>query len=121
MPSFSKEDVLLWKGYKSDIMGLETPSDVILLCRYLNRIAKHPVLRKDDDFREFLENPNEVSQCRLYSTSCSINPLSWQQLPKASDTAALSGAGLMRLVKNVGESFSKIAGKKAETDSVRNA
>lgn len=28
--------------------------------RYLNRIAKHPVLRKDEDFREFLENPNEV-------------------------------------------------------------
>ena len=41
------------------------------------------------------------------------------QLPKSSDTAALSGAGFMRLVKNVGDSFSKIAGKKAETDSVR--
>lgn len=40
------------------------------------------------------------------------------KLPKASDTAALSGAGFMRLMKNVGESFSKIAGKKAETDSV---
>lgn len=65
--------------------------------RYLNRIAKHSILKKDEDFRDFLENPNE--------------------LPKSSDTSALSGAGFMRLVKNVGESFSKIAGKKAETDS----
>lgn len=29
--------------------------------RYLNRIAKHAVLRKDEDFIEFLENPNDVS------------------------------------------------------------
>ncbi len=30
----------------------------------------------------------------------------------------MSGAGFMRLVKNVGDSISKIAGKKTETDSV---
>ena len=30
------------------------------LQRYLNRMAKHPVLRKDADFIEFLENPDEV-------------------------------------------------------------
>ena len=30
------------------------------LQRYLNRVAKHPVLRRDTDFMEFLENPNEV-------------------------------------------------------------
>ena len=29
------------------------------LQRYLTRIAKHPVLRRDVDFIEFLENPNE--------------------------------------------------------------
>ena len=40
------------------------------------------------------------------------------QLPKSSDTSALSGAGFMRLVKNVGDSISKIAGKKADSDSV---
>ena len=40
------------------------------------------------------------------------------QLPKASDTAALSGAGFMRLVKSVGESISKIAGKKSDSDTV---
>lgn len=65
--------------------------------RYLNRIADHPVLRKDEEYKEFLENPNE--------------------LPKASDTAAFSGAGFMRLMKNVGDSFAKISGKKADVDS----
>ena len=30
------------------------------LQRYLNRVAKHPILRGDADFMEFLENPNEV-------------------------------------------------------------
>jgi sorting nexin-1/2 len=69
------------------------------LQRYLSRIAKHPVLRKDADFIDFLENPAE--------------------LPKATETTALSGAGFMRLVKNVGQSISKIASKKSETDSVR--
>ena len=40
------------------------------------------------------------------------------QLPKATETTALSGAGFMRLVKNVGQSISKIGSKKSETDSV---
>lgn len=30
--------------------------------RYLNRLAQNTVLRKDEDFREFLENPSEVSR-----------------------------------------------------------
>ena len=33
----------------------------VLSLRYLNRIGKHPVLRKDEYFREFLENPSDVS------------------------------------------------------------
>lgn len=61
------------------------------------RLANHPVLRKDDLLREFLETTAE--------------------LPKAKETAAMSGAGFMRLMKNVGESFSKMTGKKTETDS----
>ncbi|XP_003386746.1 PREDICTED: sorting nexin-2-like isoform X1 [Amphimedon queenslandica] len=65
--------------------------------RFLNRLAIHPVIRKDEDFKMFLENPGE--------------------LPKAKDTSAMSGAGLMRLVKNVGDTFSKIAGKKGDVDS----
>ena len=40
------------------------------------------------------------------------------QLPKAKETAAMSGAGFMRLVKNVGESISKMAGKKSDSDKV---
>ena len=40
------------------------------------------------------------------------------QLPKATDTSAFSGAGFMRLVKNVGDSISKIGGKKSDTDRV---
>lgn len=42
------------------------------------------------------------------------------QLPKATDTGAFSTAGLMRLVKNVGDSISKIAGKKGDPDGVSN-
>ena len=30
--------------------------------RFLNRVANHPILRKDDSFRDFLENPDEVSE-----------------------------------------------------------
>jgi sorting nexin-1/2 len=65
--------------------------------RFLNRLASHPVLKKEEDFRNFLENPGE--------------------LPKAKETAAMSGAGFMRLVKNVGMSISKISGKKTDIDS----
>ena len=31
----------------------------------------------------------------------------------------MSGAGFMRLVKNVGDSINKIAGKRSDTDNVR--
>ena len=105
------------------------------LQRYLNRLARHPVLRKDSDFMEFLENPNEVEQ-DMYGGGCGgVVGVGWWewggcgmcisslvvhvQLPKATETTALSGAGFMRLVKNVGQSISKIASKKSETDSVR--
>lgn len=49
--------------------------------RYLNRTAKHPTLRADPDFREFLELDTE--------------------LPKATNTSALSGAGVRRLFNRV--------------------
>lgn len=66
--------------------------------RYLRRTAKHPVLRVDPDFREFLESDME--------------------LPKATNTSALSGAGVMRLFNKVGETVNKIAFKMDETDPV---
>ena len=44
----------------------ETSADFIKrrkasLDRYLNRLAQHPVLRKDEELRDFLENPADVS------------------------------------------------------------
>ena len=51
----------------------------------MNRVGKHPTLRHDPFFREFLEMDGE--------------------LPKATSTSALSGAGVMRLFNRVGDSF----------------
>ncbi|KAH0539525.1 sorting nexin-2 isoform X2 [Cotesia glomerata] len=64
--------------------------------RYLNRTATHPVLSVDPDFREFLEADME--------------------LPKATSTSALSGAGVMRLFNKVGETMNKITYKMDESD-----
>ncbi|XP_076331245.1 sorting nexin-2-like isoform X2 [Tachypleus tridentatus] len=64
--------------------------------RYLNRTSSHPVLRMDPDFREFLELESE--------------------LPRATNTSALSGAGVMRLFNRVGESVSKMTFKMDESD-----
>ena len=80
-----------------------TPNDFIekrraALERFLNRIAKHKTLRFDPDFRDFLEIADD--------------------LPKASNTSALSGAGMLKMFKNVTDSVTKIASKMDETDQV---
>lgn len=67
--------------------------------RYLNRTAHHPVLRMDPDFREFLEM-DEI-------------------LPKASNTSAFSGAGMMRFFGKVGEQVNRMTTKMEEKDQVR--
>lgn len=41
------------------------------------------------------------------------------ELPKATSTSALSGAGVMRLFNKVGETMNKITYKMDETDGVR--
>lgn len=64
--------------------------------RYLRRTAQHPVLVLDPDFRDFLESDVE--------------------LPKATQTSALSGAGVMRLFNKVGETVNKMTYKMDETD-----
>ena len=64
--------------------------------RYLNRVARHPSLVQDQDFRDFLEQ---------------------DELPQATSTRAFSGAGVMRLVKNVEGALSKITIKMTEEDS----
>jgi len=64
--------------------------------RYLNRTATYSSLRTDPDFREFLELEAE--------------------LPKASQTATLSGRNVMRLITKVGDSLTSITTKLEETD-----
>ena len=65
--------------------------------RYLNRTAAHPTLRLDLNFITFLETD--------------------QELPRAVNTAALSGAGVMRLFNKVGETVNKITYKMDENDT----
>jgi len=66
--------------------------------RFLNRLGAHTVLRMDPDLREFLELEGD--------------------LPRATSTQALSGAGVKRLFKGIGDSVSKIAtGYVEESDS----
>uniref|UniRef100_A0A1I8MLZ7 PX domain-containing protein n=1 Tax=Musca domestica TaxID=7370 RepID=A0A1I8MLZ7_MUSDO len=64
--------------------------------RYINRTAQHPVLRVDLDFVNFLESD--------------------QELPRAVNTAALSGAAVVRLFNKVGETVNKITYKMDEND-----
>ena len=64
--------------------------------RFLNRTASHPLLRLDPDFRDFLERDGE--------------------LPKSTNTSALSGAGMMRLFHKVGDAVEKISFKMDESD-----
>ncbi|XP_071794041.1 sorting nexin-2-like [Asterias amurensis] len=63
--------------------------------RYLNRTASHPLLQQDDKFIEFLEK---------------------EELPKATSTSALSGAGMLRAFSRVVDSASKITSKVTESD-----
>lgn len=66
--------------------------------RFLMRLAKHKSFRYDPDFRDFLEIGDD--------------------LPRASNTSALSGAGMLKMFKNVTDSVTKIAFKMEETDQV---
>ncbi|KAL9929147.1 sorting nexin 1 [Glossina fuscipes fuscipes] len=64
--------------------------------RFINRTAQHPVLRVDLDFINFLESD--------------------QELPRAVNTATLSGAAVVRLFNKVGETVNKITYKMDEND-----
>merc|ERR1719422_1173840 len=64
--------------------------------RYLNRTASHPNLRVDPDFREFLELDAE--------------------LPKANQTAALSGKNVLKAISKLGDKVTQYATKMDETD-----
>ena len=66
--------------------------------RYLVRTAQHPVLCLDLDFINLLQNNEE--------------------LPRSVNTAALSGAGVMRFFNRFGETVNKITYKMDESDPV---
>lgn len=70
----------------------------LALERFLNRTASHPTLRADPDFREFLELETD--------------------LPKASGSSALSGAGVRRLLNKFGDTVNKMTFKMEEADMV---
>jgi sorting nexin-1/2 len=78
-----------------------TPIDFIgkrraALERFLNRLGKNKTFRFDPDFRDFIEISEE--------------------LPKATNTSALSGAGMVKMFRNLTESVSKQT-KMEESDS----
>lgn len=64
--------------------------------RFLNRIAQHPVLRTDPDFRDFLELQAE--------------------LPRSTSTSALSKEGVKRFLGQVTESVTKMGYRVDEGD-----
>ena len=64
--------------------------------RYLNRLARHEKLVQDPDFREFIEMPTD--------------------LPKSSNTQALSGAGVLRALSNITNQVTKLTSKTGEQD-----
>ncbi|VDM28465.1 unnamed protein product [Toxocara canis] len=66
------------------------------LQRFCMRIARHPKLVSDCDFRDFLTLA--------------------APLPKANSTAALSGAGVKRMFKSVGDVYYKMAYHMDEND-----
>lgn len=69
-----------------------------VIVRFINRVAVHPDLQTDPGFVDFLEVEGD--------------------LPRATSTSALSGAGVMRLFNRVGDSISKTALRIEETDQV---
>ena len=71
---------------------------LFIFSRFLTRIAQHPRLRMDPDFREFLEYESD--------------------LPRSTSTHALSGANVMKLFKNVGDAVGKITFRMEEPDEV---
>lgn len=91
--------------------------------RYLRRTATHSVLKVDPDFREFLEAgayilylPSYLSI--LFFTRHANIILTEGDLPKATSTSALSGAGVKRFFNKFGETVNKITYKMDESEPV---
>ncbi|KAK7891780.1 hypothetical protein WMY93_023743 [Mugilogobius chulae] len=63
--------------------------------RYLQRVVSHPTLLQDPDVREFLER---------------------EELPRAVNTQALSGAGFLKMINRATDAVSKMTIKMNESD-----
>ncbi len=101
MPMPPEKDAVSMAKVKISSKEEAAPTDFIdrrraLLERYLNRLVRHDKLIEDVDVREFLEAPNE--------------------LPKAKDTQALSGAGVLRALSSISSSVGKLTAKTSEQD-----
>ena len=49
------------KGFLTDKLTIKADSALFVMIRFLRRLSRHPVIRKDDDLRNFLESAGEVS------------------------------------------------------------
>ncbi|KAM9764832.1 sorting nexin-1-like isoform 2-T2 [Menidia menidia] len=84
-------------------VGMDDPSSVeflerrrAALERYLQRIVSHPLLLQDPDVREFLERDD---------------------LPRAVNTQALSGAGFLKMINKASDAVNKMTIKMNESDT----
>ncbi|KAJ1348391.1 hypothetical protein KIN20_003685 [Parelaphostrongylus tenuis] len=100
VPGISDRTYEVWRRF-SDFLDPATSREVAVrrarqLERFMKRVIQHPRLAVDCDVRDFLTIEAE--------------------LPRSSQTAALSGAGVKRIIKSVGEVFSKMAFHMEEGD-----
>ncbi|XP_061595254.1 sorting nexin-1-like [Cololabis saira] len=84
-------------------VGMDDPSSVefverrrAALERYLQRVVSHPLLLQDPDVREFLER---------------------EDLPRAVNTQALSGAGFLKMINRASDAVNKMTLKMNESDT----
>lgn len=84
-------------------VGMDDPSSVefverrrAALERYLQRVVSHPTLLQDPDVREFLER---------------------EELPRAVNTQALSGAGFLKMINKASDAVNKMTIKMNESDT----
>ncbi|KAK2542951.1 Snx2 [Columba livia] len=96
-------DAIFFKGMTKVKVGKEDSSSTefvekrrAALERYLQRTVKHPTLLQDPDLRQFLES---------------------SELPRAVNTQALSGAGILRMVNKAADAVNKMTIKMNESDA----
>lgn len=102
LPAAPEKDALGTAKVKISKDDSSQPNDFlekrkISLERFLNRLAKHKVLKLDPDFRDFLTNQDAI---------------------KAINTSAISKIGMLNMLKLVNETVNKITTKMEETDQV---